>query len=98
MGSVDGLVEDVGDRPSMRHVELAREHDLRQVIQSRNRRRNRGITESGQSISAEINASADHGIGDNFRAVINNGAETGQRVFPVHKHIMGGRSMNRPPG
>ena len=52
----------------------------------------------GRLIRAAGRIAADHGIGDNFRAVINNGAEAGQRVFHIHMHIMGGRPMNWPPG
>lgn len=33
-----------------------------------------------------------------FRAVFNNGAEAGQTVFHLHMHILGGRSLNWPPG
>ena len=33
-----------------------------------------------------------------YRAVCNNGAQAGQTVFHLHMHIIGGRSMNWPPG
>ncbi|XCN73439.1 MAG: histidine triad nucleotide-binding protein [Candidatus Electrothrix aestuarii] len=33
-----------------------------------------------------------------FRVVFNNGAEAGQTVFHIHMHIIGGRSLNWPPG
>ena len=35
---------------------------------------------------------------ENYRAVINTGAGAGQSVFHLHVHILGGRSMNWPPG
>jgi histidine triad (HIT) family protein len=38
------------------------------------------------------------GINDNFRVVINNGAESGQTVFHLHLHIISGRAMQWPPG
>ena len=38
------------------------------------------------------------GIGDAFRMVFNNGAGAGQTVFHIHMHILGGRSLNWPPG
>lgn len=38
------------------------------------------------------------GIGDDFRLVINNGAEAGQTVFHMHIHLIGGRPMTWPPG
>jgi histidine triad (HIT) family protein len=40
-----------------------------------------------------------HGIAENgFRTVINTGAESGQSVWHLHLHVMGGRLMNWPPG
>jgi histidine triad (HIT) family protein len=30
---------------------------------------------------------------DNFRVMINNGAEAGQTVFHIHAHILGGKKM-----
>lgn len=38
------------------------------------------------------------GISDAFRLVINNGAGSGQTVFHLHIHILGGRSFTWPPG
>jgi histidine triad (HIT) family protein len=35
---------------------------------------------------------------DGYRAVINNGAGAGQSVFHLHVHVLGGRTMNWPPG
>ncbi len=35
---------------------------------------------------------------DDFRFVINNGAEAGQTVFHLHLHVLGGRAMSWPPG
>ncbi len=34
----------------------------------------------------------------NFRLVTNNGAEAGQSVFHLHIHVLGGRSLDWPPG
>ena len=38
------------------------------------------------------------GIGGKYRLVINDGAEAGQTVFHLHLHILGGRSLDWPPG
>jgi len=38
------------------------------------------------------------GVGDAFRVVVNNGARAGQSVFHIHLHIIGGRSLQWPPG
>lgn len=35
---------------------------------------------------------------DGYRTVINTGAESGQTVEHLHLHVLGGRSMNWPPG
>ncbi|HAF12741.1 MAG TPA: histidine triad nucleotide-binding protein [Blastocatellia bacterium] len=39
------------------------------------------------------------GLGESgYRSVINTGAGVGQSVFHLHVHVLGGRSMNWPPG
>jgi len=38
------------------------------------------------------------GIGANFRVVTNRGEQAGQSVFHVHFHLVGGRTMEWPPG
>ena len=39
------------------------------------------------------------GIAENgYRTVINTGAESGQTVFHLHVHLLGGRPMTWPPG
>lgn len=35
---------------------------------------------------------------EHFRLVFNNGAQSGQTVFHIHMHVLGGRDMNWPPG
>ncbi len=42
---------------------------------------------------------ADLGLADNgYRLVINNGRDGGESVPHLHCHILGGRSLNWPPG
>lgn len=38
------------------------------------------------------------GLADGYRLVFNTGAEAGQTVFHAHLHVLGGRSMQWPPG
>lgn len=40
----------------------------------------------------------DAGYGDAFRLVVNNGAASGQSVFHLHLHVVGGRPLKWPPG
>lgn len=35
---------------------------------------------------------------EHYRVAINNGAGAGQSVFHLHLHLLGGRSMDWPPG
>ena len=41
---------------------------------------------------------ADEGLDKGFRLVINNGPLSGQSVFHVHLHVLGGRALSWPPG
>jgi len=38
------------------------------------------------------------GLGEQYRLVLNTGAQAGQSVFHVHAHVLGGRAMTWPPG
>ena len=40
----------------------------------------------------------EQGLSNNYRLIINNGAKAGQSVFHIHVHLLGGRSLNWPPG
>ena len=39
-----------------------------------------------------------HSLENNYRLIINNGAGAGQSVFHIHVHLLGGRSLDWPPG
>ena len=41
---------------------------------------------------------AEDGLEGGYRMVFNTGAEAGQTVFHAHLHVLGGRSMQWPPG
>ena len=47
-------------------------------------------------VSKEI--ANEQGLNDNYRLIINNGAKAGQSVYHIHVHLLGGRSLNWPPG
>ncbi len=38
------------------------------------------------------------GIAEGYRLVVNNGRSTGQSVFHLHMHLLGGRRFHWPPG
>lgn len=51
----------------------------------------------GKVMRAGADIAKGRGI-EQFRMVINNGAEAGQTVFHLHLHVLGGRAMHWPPG
>jgi histidine triad (HIT) family protein len=40
----------------------------------------------------------DRGIEDGYRTVLNVGPKSGQSVFHLHVHLIGGRTLHWPPG
>jgi len=40
----------------------------------------------------------DEGLDKGYRLVVNSGPDGGQTVFHLHIHLLGGRSMDWPPG
>jgi histidine triad (HIT) family protein len=49
-----------------------------------------------QLVAAQIGH--DRGIEDGYRTVLNVGPRSGQSVFHIHLHILGGRDLKWPPG
>ncbi len=52
----------------------------------------------GKLMRVAAKVAAENEIGEGFRSVINNGSEAGQVVFHMHMHVLGGRTLNWPPG
>lgn len=48
------------------------------------------------ALAAEV--AREEGLGNGYRLVFNTGADAGQAVFHTHLHLLGGRSLNWPPG
>lgn len=55
-----------------------------------------GITAEVLAVAAEV-ARSEH-LDDGFRLVFNTGPDGGQAVEHVHAHVIGGRTMQWPPG
>ncbi len=49
-----------------------------------------------QLIAAKIGR--ERGVEDGYRTVLNVGPRSGQSVFHIHLHILGGRDLKWPPG
>ena len=52
----------------------------------------------GYSHLVAANIARDRGIEDSYRTVYNVGPGSGQSVFHLHLHLIGGRDMRWPPG
>ncbi len=52
----------------------------------------------GKLLLAAAEAARRSGTVDAFRVVANTGARSGQSVFHVHLHVLGGRHLAWPPG
>lgn len=53
---------------------------------------------AGELIAFASQVAAQEGVGDQYRLVMNTGADAGQSVFHVHAHVLGGRPFGWPPG
>ena len=61
------------------------------------------ITEADEQLTGKLlhvgaQMAKENGVEDDYRVVFNNGAKSGQVVFHLHMHVLGGRSLNWPPG
>ncbi|HEY9870937.1 MAG TPA: histidine triad nucleotide-binding protein [Candidatus Obscuribacterales bacterium] len=52
----------------------------------------------GTLFAAASSIAAKEGLSNGFRLVVNTGSESGQSVFHLHIHLLGGRPMRWPPG
>lgn len=53
----------------------------------------------GHMLRVAARVANDEGLSESgFRTVINTGAGAGQSVMHLHLHVLGGRSLNWPPG
>lgn len=52
----------------------------------------------GAVVAAAGEVAAAEGLDDGYRLVFNTGADAGQSVFHVHLHLLGGRTLQWPPG
>lgn len=50
----------------------------------------------GKVLRIGAHIAKEQGVGDNYRVVFNNGAKSGQVVFHVHMHILGGKDKPWP--
>jgi histidine triad (HIT) family protein len=51
----------------------------------------------GHLLKVATEVAQEEGLAD-YRVVINNGAGSGQTVWHLHVHVIGGRSLSWPPG
>jgi len=61
------------------------------------------IPEEKKDILAELltlarQIAGEKGLSKGYRIVLNTGKESGQAVFHIHFHLLGGRQMTWPPG
>ena len=52
----------------------------------------------GELIIIGKRLASEHKLTQGYRLVFNNGRGAGQSVFHIHLHVLGGRTMNWPPG
>ena len=83
---------DVGPQAPTHVLAIPRQH-----VRSLNELDDEGV--AGRLLMfAKTVAAAENLAQDGFRLVVNTNADGGQTVWHLHVHILGGRTMNWPPG
>ena len=88
------VIRDINPQAPSHALVIPREH-----IESLNDATQRDEGVLGHLLRVGARVANDQGHGESgYRTVINTGAGAGQSVFHLHVHVLGGRSMNWPPG
>lgn len=88
------VIRDINPQAPSHVLVIPREH-----IESLNDATQRDEGVLGHLLRVGARVANDQGHGDSgYRTVINTGAGAGQSVFHLHVHVLGGRSLNWPPG
>lgn len=53
---------------------------------------------AAEVLQASVDVATLEGLAEGYRIVTNTGSDGGQSVSHVHFHVLGGRSLNWPPG
>ena len=88
------VIKDINPQAPSHVLVIPREH-----IESLNDASQRDEGLLGHLLRVGARVANDLGLDDSgYRTVINTGAGAGQSVFHLHAHVLGGRTMNWPPG
>jgi histidine triad (HIT) family protein len=88
------VIRDISPQAPMHVLVIPRDH-----IESLDDASQKDEALLGHLLRVGARVANDLGHGDlGYRSVINTGAGAGQSVFHLHVHVLGGRSMNWPPG
>ena len=80
---------------SPEHILVVPKKHIRSLVEINENDRNL----MGHLLYVSKNIASDLGISEKgFRIVLNSGLESGQSVWHIHFHVMGGRKMSWPPG
>ena len=74
------------------HILVLPKNHLTDITQADN------AQELGKYFQAATEIAKEENLTNGFRLVVNTGAQSGQTVFHLHIHILGGREMLWPPG